>query len=57
MHMKEGIRLRTVKIISKMNKEKEFTLSDSKTYKVIVIKGIFIQGSINRSLKHNRIEL
>ena len=55
--MKEGIQLRTVKIISKMNKEKEFTLPDSKTYKVIVIKGIFIQGSINRSLEHNRIGL
>lgn len=52
MHVNEGIQLRTV-----MNKEKEFTLPDSKTYKVIVIKGIFIQRSITRSLKHNRIGL
>lgn len=42
MHMEEGIQLRTVKLISKKNKE-EFTLADSQTYKVIGIKRIFIQ--------------
>lgn len=44
--MEEGIQPRTVNLILK-NKDEEVALRDSKTCKVIVIKGVLIQQKIH----------